>query len=149
MYAGSCFLGIIWPIREVDNSPPSMAEFKNEWCCISSAHTSPCLVQAEWYIYLYFLAFNLQKIDQFVWDNHSITHKGSWQLKILLPTVVQSQYLITEKMLQKMPKIYKAKFPITDLDKPLRQSAHFCGRLPVLHCTWYSFLLEAQLTPES
>ena len=55
------FPGIRWPIREVDNSPPSMTEFKNEWFCISSAHTSPCLFQVECYIYPYFFTFDLQK----------------------------------------------------------------------------------------
>jgi len=48
-----CFIqGIMQPGRDVDHSPPSSAEFKNEWSCISSSPV--CLYGLQWDNFTFF-----------------------------------------------------------------------------------------------
>ena len=69
-------------------------------------------------LFTFFFAFDLQKIEQFVWSNHYITYKESRHLQILWPDVVQWQYLMTEKMLHKLPKDIKQSFPLQTWTNP-------------------------------
>ena len=50
-----CFIqGIMQPGRDVDHSPPSSAEFKNEWSCISSSPV--CLYGLQWDNFTFFFS---------------------------------------------------------------------------------------------
>jgi hypothetical protein len=55
---GAIFLGVKWPGREDDHSPPSSAEVKNAWSYTSTpqyAFMAWCLVKAEGQLYLLLL----------------------------------------------------------------------------------------------
>jgi hypothetical protein len=53
---GALSLGVKWPGREADHSPPSSAEVKNEWSYTSTpqyAFVAWCSVKAQGQLYLY------------------------------------------------------------------------------------------------
>jgi hypothetical protein len=55
---GALSLGVKWPGREADHSPPSSAEVKNSWSCTSTpqyAFMARCSIKAQGHLYLYIL----------------------------------------------------------------------------------------------